>query len=184
MSNNKKVKNIVFCAIFVVLIIAGTFIKIPIPVLPFTLQFLFTTLAGALLGSKNGALSVLCYTIIGLLGIPVFTTGGGIGYFLQPTFGYILGFIFGTFATGKVLELQKNPKFFNMVIANFIGLSIVYFIGMAYYYIICNYVINSPIALWPLFWYCFVLAIPGDILLCFVAAILTKKLKPMILKYF
>ena len=184
MSNNKKIKNVVFCAIFVVLIIAGTFIKIPIPVLPFTLQFLFTTFAGTLLGSKKGTLSVLCYTIIGLLGIPVFTTGGGIGYFLQPTFGYIIGFIFGTFATGKILELQKNPKFFNMVIANFVGLSIVYSVGMVYYYIISNYVINTPIALWPLFWYCFVLAIPGDILLCFVAAILTKKLKPMISKYF
>ena len=30
---------------------------------------------------------------IGLLGLPVFTQGGGIGYVLQPSFGFLLGLI-------------------------------------------------------------------------------------------
>ena len=29
---------------------------------------------------------------------------------------------------------------------------------MIYYYIICNYVINTPIGIWPLILYCFLLA--------------------------
>ena len=46
----EKTKNMVLCAMFVSLISAGAWIRIPVPVVPFTLQFLFTTLAGLLLG--------------------------------------------------------------------------------------------------------------------------------------
>ena len=41
------------CAIFTVLTAVGAFIKIPVPVVPFTLQVLFTMLAGLLLGSRK-----------------------------------------------------------------------------------------------------------------------------------
>ena len=51
-------KEITCCALFTAMIAVGAFIKVPIPVVPFTLQFLFTMLAGLLLGSKAGALSV------------------------------------------------------------------------------------------------------------------------------
>lgn len=44
----------VLCAMFVVLIAAGAWIKIPVPVVPFTLQYLFTMLAGILLGEGAG----------------------------------------------------------------------------------------------------------------------------------
>ncbi|HBB27828.1 MAG TPA: biotin transporter BioY, partial [Clostridiales bacterium] len=40
--------------------------------------------------------------------------------------------------------------------------------------------INSPIGLWPLFLYCFILAVPGDIVLCILTAILGKRLIPII----
>ena len=49
-----KTKDLVLCAMFVALIAVGAFIKIPVPVVPFTLQFLFTMLAGLLLGPVNG----------------------------------------------------------------------------------------------------------------------------------
>ena len=51
---------------------------------------------------------------------------------------------------------------------------------MIYYYVICNFVINTHIGVWPLFLYCFLLAVPGDICLCFVAAVLAKRIKPVI----
>ncbi len=64
--------------------------------------------------------------------------------------------------------------------ANFTGLAIVYGVGMLYYYLICNFVIDTPIGLWPLILYCFILAVPGDICLCFLAAFIAKRLKPVI----
>ena len=52
---NNNVKNNILCGIFAALIAVGAFIKIPIPICPFTLQFLFTNLAGLLLGKKVGS---------------------------------------------------------------------------------------------------------------------------------
>ncbi len=177
---NLSVSEMVLCALFTVLIIVGAFIKIPIPVVPFTLQFLFTLLAGLLLGSRLGTISVMLYAILGLIGLPVFAEGGGIWYLLKPSFGYIIGFILGTYATGKLIEQMDEFKWKQVLLANFTGLFIVYAVGMVYFYVICNYVINTPIALWPLFLYCFILVVPGDIAICILAAALFQRLKPVL----
>lgn len=180
--NNQKMstKQLIMCAFFTALIAVGTFIKIPIPVLPFTLQFLFTMMAGLLLGGKMGAYSVFVYIVLGLIGLPIFTEGGGLGYIFKPTFGYIIGFCIASYVTGKIANKEPNPTYKKVLAANFTGLVIVYAMGMLYYYVICNYIINTPIAIWPLFLYCFVLAVPGDILLCILSAYLYKRLIPAI----
>ncbi len=175
-----QTKEMVFCALFTVLIAIGAFIKIPIPVVPFTLQFLFTLLAGLLLGSRLGAISVALYAALGLIGLPVFAEGGGLWYILKPSFGYILGFILGTYVTGRLTEQLQAFSFKKVMIANFLGLLAVYGCGMVYFYLISNYVIGAPIGLWPLFLYCFILAVPGDICLCVLGTVLAKKLLPII----
>lgn len=174
-----KTKSLILCSLFTALIVVGAFIKIPVPVVPFTLQFLFTTLAGLLLGSKRGMISVVVYMILGLIGLPVFSEGGGIWYILKPSFGYIIGLCIGTFVIGLIAERMKEKTIPRYLLANFTGLMIVYVVGMVYYYIICNYVINTPIAFGPLFLYCFLLAVPGDICLCIFAAVLVKKVRPI-----
>ncbi len=175
-----KTTNLILCSLFTALIAVGAFIKIPVPVVPFTLQFLFTTLAGLLLGSKKGAISVVAYMILGLAGLPIFSEGGGFWYVIKPSFGYIIGFCTGTYVTGLIAERMKEKTVPRYMLANFVGLLIVYAVGMIYYYIICNYVIDRPIALGPLFLYCFVLAVPGDICLCILAAALVKRVKPIL----
>ena len=52
--------------------------------------------------------------------------------------------------------------------------------SMIYYYIICNYVITTPIGVWPLFLYCFLLAVPGDIALSILGAVIAKRVRPVI----
>ena len=69
-----KVRNLILCALFVALIAVGAFIRVPIPVVPFTLQFLFTMMAGLLLGGKLGAVSVGIYIAMGLLGCLLYTS--------------------------------------------------------------------------------------------------------------
>lgn len=165
---------------FVALIAAGAFIKIPVPVVPFTLQYLFTMLAGLLLGAKRGFISVCIYILLGLVGLPIFAQGGGIGYVFQPSFGYIIGFAVGAFVTGKIANKSSKPSYKRLLAANFIGLGFVYLLGMVYYYLISNFYLGTPIGLWPLFLYCFILAVPGDILLCIVGAILGNRLIPLI----
>ena len=176
MKQKSKVKNMALCALFTALTAVGAFIRIPVPVVPFTLQFLFTMLAGLLLGGKLGAVSVGLYAFLGLAGLPIFAEGGGLWYFLKPSFGYIIGFVIGSYVTGKMTEKPEGLTMGRILAANFTGLAIVYGAGMVYYYVICNYVINTPIGLWPLFLYCFLLAVSGGICLCFFSAVFGKRL--------
>lgn len=173
-------RDLAVCALFTTLTAVGAYIKIPIPVLPFTLQFLFVLLAGLLLGSKRGAVSVGVYVLLGLSGVPVFTEGGGFWYILKPSFGYLIGFIAAAYVMGKLAENMDNLAFWKLIGISLIGLFIVYGAGMAYYYVICNYVIQTPIGVGTLFLYCFVLIVPGDIFLCVLAALVTKRIKPVL----
>ena len=175
-----KTKGVIYCGLFTALIAVGAFIKIPIPVVPFTLQYLFTMLAGLLLGSRLGTLSVLSYMLLGLAGLPIFSEGGGIWYVFKPSFGYIIGFAVGTFVTGWIAEHMEKKTITRYLIANLAGLFCVYAIGMIYYYIICNFVIDTPIAVGPLFLYCFVLAVPGDIALSILGAAVAKRVRPVL----
>ncbi len=176
-----KTKDLILISLFTALTAVGAFIRIPVPVCPFTLQLLFTTLAGVLLGAKKGAVSVLIYVLLGLAGLPIFTGGGGISYVFQPTFGYLIGFIVGAFVTGAVAH-SSHPSMKRLLTGCFLGLAIVYALGMLYYWLISRFWLGDPIGIAPLFLYCFVLAVPGDICLCILASILGKKLLPVINK--
>ena len=175
-----KTKSIIYCGLFTALIAVGAFIKIPVPVVPFTLQYLFTMLAGLLLGPRLGSLSVFAYMVLGLAELPIFTEGGGLWYVFKPSFGYIIGFVVGTFVTGWLAEHMKRKTVLHYLAANLTGLIIVYAFGLIYYYVICNYVINTPIGVWPLFLYCFLLAVPGDIALSILGAVIAKRVRPVI----
>lgn len=59
MEQKSRIQKMAVCSLFTALTAVGAFIKIPVPVVPFTLQFLFTMLAGLLLGGRLGAVSVL-----------------------------------------------------------------------------------------------------------------------------
>ena len=78
-------------AMFVALVIVGGFISVPIPFTDVQLSFqtVFVIAAGLILGSRDGALAVVIYVTMGLIGIPVFTQGGGIGYVLMPSLWYL-----------------------------------------------------------------------------------------------
>lgn len=118
--------------------------------------------------------------ILRFFGLPVFAERGVIWYILKPSFGYIIGFCIGAYVTGTMTERMGKMAVFKYLIANFTGLFIVYAFGMIYYYVICNFVINTPIALKPMFLYCFVLAVPGDICLCILAVFIAKRLRSVI----
>lgn len=177
---NGKTKDMILCSMFVCLIAAGAFIRVPVPLVPFTFQYLFTMLAGLLLGGKKGCISVCIYIILGLAGLPVFAQGGGLGYIFQPSFGYLIGFAAGAFVTGIIANKTKKPDYKRLFTANFMGLGIVYLFGMTYYYITSHLYTGTQIGLWPLFLYCFILAVPGDVFLCVAGAFLGKRMIPLI----
>ena len=111
-------KELTLCAMFTALIAIGAFIRIPIPVVPFTLQFLFTMLGGLLLGGRLGSISVLTYIVLGLFGMPIFAEGGGLGYFFNPSFTYISLFYIVSYITLVIANNTKNPSIKRLLIAN------------------------------------------------------------------
>ncbi|MBR0365895.1 MAG: biotin transporter BioY [Clostridia bacterium] len=174
-----KTLDICLCGVFAALSAIGAFIRIPIPICPFTLQLTFTTLAGLLLGKRRGALSVAIYVIVGLLGIPVFTEGGGIYYVLKPTFGELIGFIAATYVTGASAWSGNTPSYPRIFLASVAGVVTDYLFGMVYMYIICNYVIDAAIGFKTAFVTCFLLLLPKDIILAALSSVLAMRLMPI-----
>lgn len=169
-------KIIVFCGLFTALIVVGALTRIPVPVIPFTLQLLFTTLAGMVLGPVYGSLSVVLYLLLGLLGLPVFANGGGLGYIFQPTFGYLLAFIAGTALVGHLTKKQKNRTFLRFFLAGVAGLLLVYVGGYVYYYLLATHVLGMIIVPKILFFHAFLLPLPGDLLSCVIASTIALRI--------
>ena len=131
-------RDLVLIALFAAMTAVGAFMNIPTPTVPFSMQFFFCAYAGALLGAKRGALSQLLYVAVGLSGIPVFARGGGIGYVLQPSFGFLLGFIVCAYGIGWVLERFDSTRMSVMLAAIFSGMLLMYAVGVPYLYFIVN----------------------------------------------
>ncbi|WZL72745.1 biotin transporter BioY [Clostridiaceae bacterium 35-E11] len=167
-------------ALFAALTAIGAFIKIPIPYVPFTLQYLFCALAGVFLGAKLGAYSQLLYVGIGLAGVPVFTEGGGVAYILKPTFGYLIGFIVAAFVIGKITEECRRIHFKNTFFAVLSGLFFVYLFGVIHLYLIYNlYLGDAKTFGWAIL-YGFILCIGGDLILSAIVAIIATKTVPIL----
>ncbi|MBK5200033.1 MAG: biotin transporter BioY [Spirochaetaceae bacterium] len=95
-------------ALFTGLIIVGTFLKIPLPPVPITLQTFFVILAGLLGGMTFGFLSTLLYLLLGLIGLPVFTSGGGLSALIGPTSGYLISMLFASAIAGFLSDRVKQ----------------------------------------------------------------------------
>ena len=171
-----KAQSVAMCALFTVLIAVGAFLKIPLP-LPFTMQLFFVVMSGLLLGSRRGAISAALYMALGLTGLPIFAGGGGVSYVAQPSFGYIIGFVFAAFFVGLIAERKKNPALFNMLLAALVGVAIAYGVGMVYYYFVTNFVLGVPLGVGRLLVICCLITAPADIALSVGAAVLSRKLR-------
>lgn len=176
-----RIRTLILCALFAALSAAGAFIKIPFFPLPLTLQFFFTTMAGLILGAKYGAASVGVYVALGLLGLPVFTQGGGLSYVLMPTFGYLPGFVAAAFVTGLIAKRKSAPSFIRFFAAGLAGLGVLYLFGISYYFLINRLYFAVEIGADVLFWNFFLLPLPGDIVKCLAAAAVANRLRGRLL---
>lgn len=177
-----KARDMILVAMFTALTAMGAFIKIPVGSVPITLQTLVTVLAGVLLGAKLGALSQLMYVVLGLIGVPIFTEGGGISYIFKPSFGYLIGCILAAFIIGKITEQSNRPKALRLLLASLVGVVVIYTVGVPYLYIILKYVMGVKITLIGAIKMGFLVFIPGDITKCIITALLGTKIVPVIKK--
>jgi biotin transport system substrate-specific component len=109
-------------------------IPLPWTPVPITGQTFVVLLAGALLGSRLGALAMIAYLIEGALGLPFFRAGaGGLPYLLaSPTTGYLLSYPLAAFITGLLAERGWDRRFLTAATAMMIGSIVILFGGWAW----------------------------------------------------
>lgn len=132
---NKKLFNFIIMALMLALLIVCSKITIPY-IVPFTLQTLAICIISMVLKAKKAFIVVLTYIVLGLIGLPVFASGGGFHYIYSPTFGFIIGFLFYTLFVGAMTHNKKS--IFSLILINFIGEIIVYIFGAGYMYLVYN----------------------------------------------
>lgn len=144
-------RDLTLIPIFTALMIVGAKVSIPLAAVPVTFQLFFAILAGLLLGARNGLMSQLLYVFMGLVGLPVFSYGGGFQYIFNPTFGYILGFAGCAFIVGILTQKSNQITFIKLTAIATVGFAFTYLFGNGYFYAIKNLYLASPIDLMSVF---------------------------------
>lgn len=150
MKRKSLIITLTLSALFCTLICIGSFIKIPMPnMMPMTLQTLFVLLTGLILPVKASALTSITYMLLGLIGLPIFSGGGGLGYVLMPNFGFIIGFVISTAIMSIISQMLKKRTFWTCFATALLGVIIIYIIGILYFVFITNiYNKNDYSAIW------------------------------------
>jgi len=132
--NAPDLRKMVFASLFAAMTAAGAYIKIPIPIgpVPITMQLLFVLLAGIMLKSRWGTISMLVYVLLGVVGLPVFAGGAsGLGVLFGPTGGYLIGFVGAAFVIGILAERKGTSSILLNAVFMTAGLVLIYALGVA-----------------------------------------------------
>ncbi|OIU70672.1 biotin transporter BioY [Rossellomorea aquimaris] len=185
---NRKLRTIdlTLAGMFVALMAVGANITSFVPFLviggvPITLQTFFAILAGAILGSRIGAISMTVYALVGLVGVPVFARfGAGFSSIFSPTFGFILSYILTACITGKIIQKHKGIKAY--VIAALAGMVFNYVAGTNWMYAAYKLWAQAPDGLsYGLVWSWMLVPLPKDIILAVCAGIMAHRLEKTVL---
>lgn len=171
-----RTKSIIQISLAVALLSVGALVKIPISVLPITLQPFFLYIIAFSLGKKKAVTATSLYAFIGLLGIPVFANGGGLWYIVQPSFGFILGFIAVAFISGTILEKVNNKKAYVYILTGLFSEIFLYIIGLTYMFFILKFYMDIDKSYLSLIVAYCLPYLPCDILSIIIATVVTKRI--------
>lgn len=106
-------------------------VEIPLWPVPITGQTLAVLLVGASLGATRGALSMVLYALVGLLGAPIFSDHtAGAAVLLGPTGGYIVGFVLAAAFTGWLAQHRWERGLVRGLLAFVAGSVVVFLVGL------------------------------------------------------
>lgn len=183
MKRKEFIVSLTLSALFCTLICIGSFVRIPMPnLMPVTLQTFFVLLTGLILPIKASALATITYMALGLIGLPIFSGGGGLGYILLPNFGFIIGFVVASVIMSVVTEKLKKRAFWQYLVISLLGIATIYIIGILYFALITNvYNDGNYSAIWFI-QTVFLPFLPKEIICIVLASISAYKIRPYITK--
>ncbi len=164
----------VYASLLAALTAVGAYLAIPVGPVPIVLQNLFILLAGILLGSRWAVVSVAIYLLMGALGLPVFAGGtGGIGRFVGPTGGYLVGFLPGVFIIGWITD-RFQLRVVMDIVAMVVGSLVIYACGIFWLKTVTgiSWIKALSVGMLPF--------LIGDTLKILAAAAIAKALRPII----
>ncbi|GHH99613.1 biotin transporter BioY [Neobacillus kokaensis] len=178
--------DITLVGMFVALMAIGANITTIAPFLtvggvPITLQTFFAILAGLILGGRLGAVTMTCYMLVGLIGVPVFAKfGAGPSTILSPTFGFIVSYILVAYLIGKIVERKKSLGAF--ITAALIGMTVNYLLGTNWMYYAYKLWFTAPEGFtYKMAWLWMVAPLPKDIILSILAGVMAHRLEKTVL---
>jgi biotin transport system substrate-specific component len=147
---------------------------------PITLQTLFVFLGGSLLPAGYALAAQLVYLGCGLMGLPVFATGAGLGVVLQPTFGYLLAFPLASALVSRLVHQRGQwhsqiPSWGRLVLANSGAALLVLVLGVSYLYFTLNVVVARRMSLGVALWSGAAVFLPGEALKVVVVSLVVRK---------
>jgi biotin transport system substrate-specific component len=137
---------------------------------PITAQTLGVMLAGSLLGARRGALAVLVFCVLVVIGLPLLAGGrGGPGVLTAPPAGFFLGFAPGAFVIGLIMGLWRGRFALGWaVLANIVGgILVVYAFGIPLQAWISHAPLSKIAVVDAVF-------LPGDLVKAVVAAVIAR----------
>ena len=170
-----KGKYLALCGLFIALLIISAKIQIPISIVPLTLQTAVLFLCILTLPNFYPLLAVGAYLAVGLLGLPVFSSGGGLSYIYQPTFGYLLGFL--AVALFKSLFVKNTTiNYAKLLIIDLFAIFLIHLLGSVYSYFIYSTVLNNPLSYLECFIFSSLIFLPSDLIWAFIVPLIAKRI--------
>jgi len=164
----------VYSALFAALTAVGAYMALPIGPVPVVMQNLFVFLAGLILGGRWGLASVGIYLLAGAVGLPVFAGGtGGIGRFLGPTGGFLIGYLPAVFLIGWIAK-NTGQRPVGDILAMLCGTTVLYACGLIWLKLLTGLPRPKAVAVGRLPF------LPGDALKIAVAVPIARALRPVI----
>tara|TARA_B110001452_G_scaffold259408_1_gene255724 strand:+ start:1318 stop:1869 length:552 start_codon:yes stop_codon:yes gene_type:complete len=129
--NQKILRSLIVIFFGSIALTVSAKLKIPFYPVPMTMQTFVVLFLGISFGYKIGVATVGLYLFEGIIGIPVFSNspekGFGLSYFIGPTMGYLVGFLFATFFAGY---LNFKTNIIVIFLKLIFSVSIIYIFGL------------------------------------------------------
>lgn len=148
--------------------------------LPITAQVPAVLLTALVCGPRSGLLASVAYLTVGLVVLPVFQDGGGVDYLLQPSFGFLAGFIPAAWFCGRLARQPGMNTLDRLFGTAVLGLLLIHLSGLL------NLLLGAVLHRWSeslpqLVVTYSLLALPGQLLMCALVALLARVLRPLLL---
>ena len=120
-----------FFLLGIILLSVSSKVSIPFYPVPMTFQTFVVYFIAASMGMV-GFYSTVFYVMLGLMGLPIFAAGGGLGYVMSPTFGFLYGMVLSSLFIAYFSKNLFNRSVTKLILSIFVGAIITFVCGVTH----------------------------------------------------